>query len=268
MKKLLILIISLALFIPSVSFAAKAFDKDTGGTLTTGLQAWYNLEADGTDEFSTNNMTGTGGPTFTTGKIGNAVSVVRASTQYESIASSLGYSGSSYSISGWIYVTSTPASGQLYTLADVSETTNNTDLWIGYYNNAGTPSIFAARTRHGTADDGPITAQTLTLNTWYHWAVTYDGANVRSYLNGSLLGGPTAASGTGGVGTATVAYIGTGGAGNTAHLFDGRLDLVGYWNKALSTTEISDLYNGGAGNAYRTQATAAACRIRQIGRCH
>lgn len=47
-----------------------------------------------------------------------------------------------------------------------------------------------------TVQQGPAYVFTPTVGIWYHIAMTYDGTNVRGYLNGVLVGGPTAASGT------------------------------------------------------------------------
>ena len=261
-KYILVGIIGLSLLIPSGVFAAKAFDVDTGGTLTTNLVSWYNLE-DVNDEFSTNTLTNNGSATFTTGKINNAVNLVRASSQYLSDGT-LSYGGSAYSISGWFNPSSQPTSGQLYTMAAVSDSTSDTILWIGYYNNAGTYQIFGARTKFGVADEGPAINQTLTTGTWYHIAITYDGSNVRTYLNGSLLGGPTASSGSGSNGANSRSEIGTGAADSLTNLTDGKIDLVGFWGKALSSTEITDLYNSGNGNAYREPVVASTAPQMQI----
>ena len=51
--------------------AAKSFQVDTGGTLTTGLISYYQLE-DRLDFYSTNDLTNNGSTAFVAGKVNNA----------------------------------------------------------------------------------------------------------------------------------------------------------------------------------------------------
>lgn len=226
---------------------AKQFEVDTGGTLTTGLQAYYKLE-DATEYYvggGTLDMTNNGGVTFVAGKVDDAGQFVRASNQYLSLASSLAYSGGPYSMAGWYRVDGAPGVGDFQTISYAAESTTDTYVWMIYRNNGGTFQVTGYRTKTGVANQGPDTNQELTVGTWYHLAFTYDGAEVRTYLNASLLGGPTAASGSGTGSVSNETFIGASEtAGNKAN---GLIDELGFWSKALSTTEITDLYNGGAG---------------------
>jgi len=49
---------------------------------------------------------------------------------------------------------------------------------------------------------------------------------------------------------------------SVGHAFDGLLDEVGIWDKALTSTEVSDLYNSGNGLPY--EAAAASTFIPRI----
>jgi len=84
-------------------------------------------------------------------------------------------------------------------------------------------------------------ANAITLNTWQHVIFVYDGNGTGTfYVNGSLAGvdatlsDPTA--GTSGL------HIGNRSS-DTARAFDGLIDDVRIYNRALSTSEISYLYN-------------------------
>jgi energy-converting hydrogenase Eha subunit B len=78
--------------------------------------------------------------------------------------------------------------------------------------------------------------------------MTYDGTNMRGYLNGALVSGPTAASGTGGSAFgSSVTYIGAGhDGGNTAasflHFTSGIIDDAAIFSRALSAAEIATWY--------------------------
>lgn len=78
----------------------------------------------------------------------------------------------------------------------------------------------------------------ITTGTWYHIAVTFDGTTMRAYVNG-VASGTKAVSGTMFNSSAPIEI----GARNNAHFFDGSIDEVRFWNRALSVTEISNNMN-------------------------
>lgn len=77
------------------------------------------------------------------------------------------------------------------------------------------------------------------LNTWSHVVATFDGSNMEIYINGAQ----DTATGTGGVPTPTTTpfYIGAGP--SAVNPFSGNIDDVRIYNRALSASEISLLYN-------------------------
>lgn len=92
-----------------------------------------------------------------------------------------------------------------------------------------------------------ITAATsLNVASWYHIAAIFDatGDAMRLYVNG--LPSPTATF------TATPSNYGAPLriGRDSAHYLNGRVDAVGVWRRALTASEISDLYNNGIGVAY------------------
>lgn len=94
------------------------------------------------------------------------------------------------------------------------------------------------------ANDGAGVRSTTTLYTgqWYHVAATWDGSTVRIYVNG-VLETTQARTGTIGIDTRTL-YIG-GRPGSDQ--FDGRLDDVRLYNRALSAEEVALLSASGSG---------------------
>jgi hypothetical protein len=78
-------------------------------------------------------------------------------------------------------------------------------------------------------------------STWQHVAFTYDGTNITTYFNGVKTVSTAAASFTS---SANPLYIGsdtTSGGRN----FNGLIDDVRIYNRALSAAEIQSIYNGG-----------------------
>jgi hypothetical protein len=78
----------------------------------------------------------------------------------------------------------------------------------------------------------------LATNVWYHAFGVYDGSYINLYLNGAFVG-QTAVSNLN-IGNATNLRIGSGGGGSDA--FDGLIDDVRVYNRALSAAEIAALY--------------------------
>ena len=97
------------------------------------------------------------------------------------------------------------------------------------------------------------------LNQWSHVAATYDGANMKLYVNGALVA--TKAQ-TGAIQTSTGA-LQIGGDTVFGEWFQGRLDDVLVYNRALSAAEIaSDMNRDGATD---TTPPAVASRVPAAG---
>jgi hypothetical protein len=92
---------------------------------------------------------------------------------------------------------------------------------------------------------------------WNHIAVTYDGANVKYYING-IQDGPTVAYVT--TFSPGQRYIGAYNYGGITSFFPGNIDDVRIYNRALSATEVAALAAGnnpavGSGTATITSST-------------
>jgi hypothetical protein len=74
----------------------------------------------------------------------------------------------------------------------------------------------------------------LALNAWTHLAATYDGANVRLYVNGTLV----RTTPTTGSMTASTGVLRIGGNSVWAEWFSGLIDEVRVYNRALTASEI------------------------------
>ena len=152
------------------------------------------------------------------------------SNQYLSGAFSV--SGASFSVSAWI----NPSVISNYQLFVSGNTTG--DFYVSI-----DPS---GRVNAGLANiSNDITSSTsLVANQWYNVVVTGDGSFLKIYINGNNV----ATLGTG------QAYpisnsIQINGFNGLNYLFNGSIAGVGYWNSALNSAQVSDLYNGGIGRS-------------------
>ena len=79
-------------------------------------------------------------------------------------------------------------------------------------------------------------------NKWVHIATTWDGNAYYAYLNGTRIGYTTS---NGPVFSSNNFTIGNSGLREFANSFNGLITEVRVYNRALSDTEITTLYNGG-----------------------
>lgn len=96
-----------------------------------------------------------------------------------------------------------------------------------------------------------VDPSSYSLNTWYHYVITYDSSGTtKIYRNGSLVvtGSQPVASTSN-----TLLRIGIEGNGSTG--WNGRISMAGIWNRVLSGSEISELYNAGVG-LYASELTS------------
>ncbi len=86
-----------------------------------------------------------------------------------------------------------------------------------------------------------IPASTIIPNVWQHYAFVYDGSHTYFYVNGTLVSSATA-SGSLSIGTNAFA-IGKSPLGSFNFYYNGNIDEVSLWNKALTQAEIQGIKN-------------------------
>ena len=135
----------------------------------------------------------------------------------------------------------------------------------GLYGNTGT-SRPSANVISGGVDRDLRGASALTLNAWAHLAATYSGSALTLYLNGVSIGTQAA---TGAIATSTGA-LRLGGNTIWPEWFQGEIDEVRVYNRALSAAEIQADMNASVGNPDATAPTAPGgphavrrCQLRQ-----
>jgi hypothetical protein len=121
-------------------------------------------------------------------------------------------------LSGWqTVVLKEVAGGLIYSLYSNSDA-SRPSTWI----------------RHGGSERGLNGTAALAVNTWTHLAVTYDGANVRLYVNGAQV---ASRAQTGAINTSTGA-LRIGGNVIWGEYFSGLIDEVRIYSRALTAAQI------------------------------
>lgn len=148
----------------------------------------------------------------------------------------------SYAIEAWVKLTSPMTSPMQIISQAYSVQYDNIAMAIGGLDQ-GVPGAIYVGFFDGYGWRLAPNAYTPTLNTWFHIVGTYDGASINTYINGSLF---SSVAYTGG---ATVQntkgfYIGKRwDASGSAYHFSGSIGEVRAYNRALSSTEVSQNYN-------------------------
>ena len=146
----------------------------------------------------------------------------------------------------WMYARSVNGS-YTHTVARWGNSSSSPNSWIFDY----APDL----TMNFTVEDAAGTqvnansGVSLSLNAWHFIVGTYDGTTVSLYVDGQLAG---TAPLTGPIqDNSSTTSIGTKFAdGTTFYSFNGRVDDVGIYNRALTPAELQAIYNGGEAGAF------------------
>jgi hypothetical protein len=228
-------------------------DSVGSSSLKTSLVAAYNGESNTNDSFGTNNGTAVGGLTYTTGKIGNAFQF-NGSNAYVSIPNTtnqLNFTGD-FSISLWVNYNTTAASIEVFLTnmkaggsfgSGYAFYTDTTKMYFGLYSQSVNNSFGI-----------PFSPS---INTWYHIVATRKrSTDTKIYINGALQSGtysynnptldPTYQSGQEyNIGVYILPQ---------RYFSNIRIDAVNIWQKELTSTEVTELYNSGNGAQYITDS--------------
>ena len=205
-------------------------------------KAYYKLDNTTDSGPSGLTLTNSGTTTFIAGKFGNCAHFVRTSSQFLYVSNSGGIDGGEITISLWFKATNNPANGTYYCLACQSNNSTKVGYFIYYYTTGTTQYLWFVRNKLGVLSQGPTATYTLTAGSWFNVVLVYESGNVRGYVNGKLIAGPTAASGNGSGTFSTNMVIGCQDNVGSAHYANGDIDEVIYQARGWGNPEIYNYY--------------------------
>jgi hypothetical protein len=244
------------------------FKKDNQSPLLTDILAYWNLNDDGSGGVSLvdstlngNTLTNNNGVTLGTGIIGGA-SVYSISNGSYLRVSTLNYNVDTgdISMSIWVNPTTYGTGGYgslLGSIFDTRDLNNNQQGWLLSFLPLGYLSLFSQLTTVYQSTN-PIP-----LNTWTNIVLTKKEGITSIYINGefdqSFSDNTTISSQIFTLG----GIVDEPSNGSYLH-YDGIIDEVGVWNRALTQVEVTLLYNSGAGLTYpfRGNTTPAFIKFR------
>jgi len=149
------------------------------------------------------------------------------------------------SVSVWVNVTSIATSALVSLLCkyDTGGTYGAGGWDFRLYNDAG--AIILSWYPYPASAIASYTIPSFATGSWYHLVGTYDGANLKVYVNG-VLGGTTANTTdfTANTKPLEIGHFGNlNPSGEIGRWLNGKMDEIALFSRALSSTEISNLYN-------------------------
>ncbi len=224
------------------------------------ISYWKFEEGSGTtaqDSAGGNNGTLNNGLVWTAGQVGGALSFDGVNNYVHVSDSNLWAFGvDNFTIDLWANF-NTVKSGNVDQLPNVfigqDEGGGTTNKWVFFLGGGGL-SFHINGPSVGSVFLGPIPFSPL-LGQWYHLAVTRDGSTYRFYVDGTVIGPVTDVRAV-----PNANALLTIGQAEGLGFFDGRLDEVAIYNRALTASEIQQHYqNGLSGFGYEGDGFGDAC---------
>jgi hypothetical protein len=200
------------------------------------MVSWWTGDGDATDIFGPNDVTPMNGATFVPGFVDQAFSLDGVDDLFRNVAPvNLPTGNAARSISVWF---KTPR--------NLSTSTESAIVQYGTASDSQNFSLITSANApgklyfYGHSNDLPGTT-TIQPDTWYHGVVTHDGSTLRLYMNGQLdASSPktlnTVLDGNG----LTIGYR------NGSSLWEGLIDEVQVFDRALSAEEIAAIHGAGS----------------------
>lgn len=219
--------------------------------LTDNLISYWKLdETSGTryDSHGSNNLTDVNTVGYATGKISNCAVTVAANNENLRTVSAISstFNGiSALSFNFWYKSTDTTSYNWLNMFHDGSNMIGFQRLTTTWDFRVYTSTVFASPT---------VSASSLEDGNWHMVTGVYDGAKVRIYLDGTESGSGTSCTGNTSISSSKFGLFAR--PYDDAGPISASMDEVGIWTRALTSTDVTSLYNSGSGLAYPFSSTS------------
>ncbi|MEW6127478.1 MAG: HYR domain-containing protein [Acidobacteriota bacterium] len=216
---------------PSCAFTVTVNDNENPQSCVTppaNMISWWPGDGNANDIQGANQ--GSGGA-FATGKVGQAFSFSGSTLVSAPNSASLNLTGTAVTLDGWIRPTASTDAVYL------GKSQNAANDYVLLYQSGQLSAIIKAGGTETTVNTGVVPA----LNQWTHIALVYNGATIKVYADGAEVGSTAK---TGNLAGSNVPFSIGGRAGEL--FFNGLIDEVEVFDRALSAAEIQSIYNAGS----------------------
>jgi hypothetical protein len=188
---------------------------------------------------------GTAGYSFQTGKVGKALSLAKAGQGYASLPSEMFANATEITVAAWVNVTTAQNWQRVWDVGFNAKAATNQQNGTRYMNlvpkNDGSNLVFAI-SKDGISGEQKLTATAAAAGTWKHVAVVLGASGSLLYLDGAQVSGAgTVSLRPKDLGTIDYAFLGKSQFTSDPY-FDGLLDEVRVYGRALSATEVKALF--------------------------
>jgi hypothetical protein len=214
---------------------------------SANLVGWWPGDGHAMDLAGTNHGELFDGAGYASGRVGQAFSFPGGLSVLFLPPNALNYAYSSLSVEAWVFPTRHGHDDSYGLGLTAFSTTDNLEGFAmrvcdGYLE----PDLRLS----GGIWQPRFTQAALPLNAWSHIAITYDGANIRGFLNGELLGSVPASgivlnSANAGIRTAIGNEPGGSSVQPSGFGWEGLIDELSVYSRALSPAEISAIASAG-----------------------
>ncbi|MCX6355641.1 MAG: LamG domain-containing protein [Candidatus Aureabacteria bacterium] len=210
-------------------------------SLYGGIVSYYKLdETSGNfaDSVGGNSLLPQGTVSRVAGKIGNAVELDNNPANYLVTASNLGITGNSArTISFWAYEDKN-SEDETYLGWGTGSQDHKFCYMFSFYDGRGLQvSLY-------NNDDYPAAKPQPPINQWVMHTVTHNGTQIIFFINGSSVGSVAETAANTGDSKLYVGYDPV-----YTDPYDGKIDELGIWSRALTSSEVTELRNSGNGKA-------------------
>lgn len=213
--------------------------------LWSSLTNYYTFDSTPNDAKGTANGTLVNSATYATGKINNGLSI-NGTNSYVTLPSNSTNLGTSFTVSAWIYRTSSTALQTIYSnIQNVP--------FDGFLFHISNDRLTVLIRNSGTASS-ISSVSTLAINTWYHVSVIVNSTGLcKGYVNNSEV---FSFNPSVNVNYPIITFPAIGAykygatSGDIDLYFPGRIDELSLFNTVLNTSQLTELYNSGSGKQY------------------
>lgn len=232
---------------------------DSGSnTLANGLVGLWNLDetmagtAPGNTDFADHSGSGGHGTAHgsitynVAGNIGKSITL-DGTTAYATIPDSNALRPASFTVSVWFKLSKLPGNTGVTVASKPQKAAPWTSPYLSWMIRVNSATFIEASV--GSANTycgGWNTNKNLVAGTWYNVVLTYDGMKATAYLDNTSIGSCNLNAAIG-----YAAYpilLGADyGSSPVADYFPGTIDQTAIWSRVLNSSELAQLYGGGAG---------------------
>ena len=216
---------------------------NVSGSLTQGLVGYWPFCGNANDDSGNGNNGTVNGATLTTDRFGNSNSSYSFDgvNNFISVPSNSSISPTnSLTLSCWVYVNNSNAWNQFVTKRFSDNISPFNSYIIAENNNGqGSSENYTSGIKFANNSVSLNDNNSLPINVWYNYVLVYDGSTMKLYRNGILV---NSISASGEISYSSLPLY-FGSTGVIGQCLNGKLDDIGIWNRALTPTEVTQLYN-------------------------